>query len=167
MNPTLHPTWRVTFRAVAPVLARWLVGAAFLSMGFSKVLHPVEFLKLVRQYDLVHSYQLLNLIAAALPWLEVCCGLLLIAGIAVRGTAWLLVGLLLAFTAGIVHRALAIHAGGGMAFCAIRFDCGCGTGEVFVCRKLAENTLLILLAAVAGSSRCRAWCLRHSLFNRG
>lgn len=167
MNPPRPSTWRVAFPAVAPVLARWLVGAVFLGMGFNKVLHPVDFLKLVRQYDLVHSHQLLNLIAAGLPWLEVFCGLLLIVGIAVRGTALVLGGLLLAFTVGIVNRALAIHAGGALAFCAIRFDCGCGTGEVFVCRKLAENTLLILLAAVAVCSRNRAWCLRHSLFNRG
>ncbi len=166
MNPTHRPTWRVTFLAIAPVLARWLVGAVFLSMGIQKILHPIEFLKLVRQYDLVHSYQLLNLIAAGLPWLEVFCGLLLIAGSAVRGTALVLVGLLLAFTAGILNRALAIHAGGGLAFCAIRFDCGCGTGEVFVCRKLAENAVLTVLAAVVAWSRCRTGCLRYSLFNR-
>jgi len=166
MNAALQSTWRVSTRALVPVLARWLVGAVFLVMGFNKVLHPVEFLKLVRQYDIVHSHHVLNLIAAALPGLEVFCGLLLIAGIAVRGSALVLAGMLVAFTAGIVKRAVAIHAGGELAFCAIRFDCGCGGGEVFVCRKLAENTLLTLLAIISVGSRNRTWCLWHSPFSR-
>jgi hypothetical protein len=94
------------------------------------------------------------------------CGLLLIAGIAVRGAALVLLGMLAAFTACVAQRAIAIHAGGGIAFCAIRFDCGCGTGEVLVCRKLVENALLALLAAVPVCSRSRVWCLWHSLTNR-
>ena len=53
------------------VVARWLLGAAFLYLGLNKALHPVEFLKLVRQYELVQSSLLLNLMAAILPWFEV------------------------------------------------------------------------------------------------
>lgn len=165
MIPT-YPPRRVTARAAAPVLARWLVGAVFLGMGLNKVLQPVDFLKLVRQYDMVHSHHVLNLIAAGLPWLEMFCGLLMMVGIAVRGSALVLAAMLVAFTAGIVNRAMAIHAGGGLPFCAIRFDCGCGGGEVLVCRKLAENTLLILLAAATVCSRSRTLCLWHSPFNR-
>ena len=40
---------------MAAVLARWLLGAAFLYTGLSKALHPVDFLKLLRQYDLVRK----------------------------------------------------------------------------------------------------------------
>ena len=42
--------------------------------------------------------------------------------------------------------ALALHAGGAVPFCAIRFDCGCGGGEVAICRKLVENTILFGMA---------------------
>ena len=50
------------------VLARWFLGAVFLYFGLNKALHPVEFLKLARQYDLTQDPLLLNSIAAALPW---------------------------------------------------------------------------------------------------
>jgi uncharacterized membrane protein YphA (DoxX/SURF4 family) len=137
----------------AGVPARWLLGAVFVYMGLSKALHPVEFLKVIRQYETVQSPFLLNLIAAALPWFEVVCGALLLTGIAVRGSAFVLLGLLVPFTGMILHRALALHA--AVPFCAIKFDCGCGSGEVFICRKLLENTVLILLSGwlLAGSGR--------------
>jgi uncharacterized membrane protein YphA (DoxX/SURF4 family) len=80
-------SWKRTAADIFAVLARWLLGAVFLYMGLNKALHPVEFLKMVRQYDLVQSSLLLNSIAAALPWFEVFCGLLLLAGVAVDGGA--------------------------------------------------------------------------------
>jgi uncharacterized membrane protein YphA (DoxX/SURF4 family) len=111
------------------VLARWLLGALFLYMGLSKALHPVDFLKLLRQYDLTQSSLLLNSMAAALPWFEVFCGLLLLAGIAVRGTALTLLVMLVPFTGVVLHRALLLQAALNIPFCAVKFDCGCGTAR--------------------------------------
>jgi uncharacterized membrane protein YphA (DoxX/SURF4 family) len=128
------------------VLARWLLGAVFLYMGLSKALNPVDFLKLLRQYDCTQSSLLLNSLAAALPWFEVFCGLLLLAGIAVRGTALTLMVMLVPFTLLMLHRALAIQSALAIPFCAVKFDCGCGGGEEFICRKLLENILLVLLS---------------------
>ena len=136
-----------------PIRAGWLVLA----------LDPVDFLKLVRQYDMVQNHFLLNLIASTLPWFEVYCALLLLAGVAVRGTALMILGMLIPFTAVVLNRALAIHAAGQLAFCAIKFDCGCGTGEVFICHKLAENTLLAFIAFVLLCWPNARFCLRHSL----
>jgi uncharacterized membrane protein YphA (DoxX/SURF4 family) len=137
------PSRTVSFGAL---LARWLLAALFLYMGANKALNPVEFLKLVRQYDILHTPFLLNFVASTLPWFEIFCGLLLLLGVAVRGTAVMLVGMLVPFTAVILTRALEIHGAGNIAFCAIKFDCGCGSGAVLICRKLAENTLLIALS---------------------
>src|SRR6476620_3739017 len=80
------------------VLARWILGGMFVYMGLHKALDPVEFLKLVRQYEMVNSSFVLNSIAAALPWFEVFCGLLLLTGVAVRGAALMLVAMLIPFT---------------------------------------------------------------------
>ena len=148
MNPARESNWQGPAGTLALVLARWLLGGLFLYMGLDKALHPVEFLKLLRQYDIIQSHLMLNLTAATLPWFEVCCGLLLLAGVAVRGTALVLGVMLVSFTAMVLQRAVAIHAAGGMPFCAIKFDCGCGAGEVFICRKLAENAGLILLCCL-------------------
>lgn len=145
------------------VLARWLVGAAFLYMGLNKALHAVEFLKLLRQYDLTQNSLLLNSVAAALPWFEVFCGLLLLAGVAVRGTALVLLVMLMPFTWVVLYRALQLEAAQNIPFCAVKFDCGCGTGEEFVCRKLLENILLILLAGWVLAGRGRQLSLRFSL----
>ena len=136
----------------------------FIYMGLNKALHPVDFLKMVHQYDLVNTPLLLNLVAAGLPWFEIYCGLLLVFGVAVRGTALLLVAMLIPFTLVVLRRALAIHAAGDIAFCAIKFDCGCGNGEVFICRKILENTLLTALALFLICRRKHWLALRPALF---
>jgi uncharacterized membrane protein YphA (DoxX/SURF4 family) len=122
--------------------ARLFLGAFFIYMGLKKALHPVEFLKLIRQYDIFHDYLWLNLVASTLPWFETFCGLLLLIGIAVRGTAVMLVTMLLPFSFVVLMRALDIRETSGLPFCAIKFDCGCGAGEVLICAKLAENLFL-------------------------
>jgi uncharacterized membrane protein YphA (DoxX/SURF4 family) len=162
---TLRSTKNVWMAEMAGLLARWFLGAVFVCLGFSKALHPVEFLKLIRQYDAVHTPWLLNSIAAALPWFEVVCGALLLAGIAVRGSALLVTGFLVLFTWMVVHRALALQL--GIPFCAIKFDCGCGAGEVFICRKLLENAGLTLLSTWLLAGRGRRFCLRYRLTQHG
>ena len=145
------------------VVARWSLGALFVYTGLEKGLDPVSFLKLVRQYDMVQTPFLLNSIAATLPWFEVFCGALLLAGIAVRGTALTLTGVLIPFTGVVWHRALILQGAKAIPFCAVKFDCGCGMGEEFICRKLLENAGLILLAFWLLAGRGRILALRYSL----
>ncbi len=142
---------------------RWVLGGCFIYMGLNKALHPAEFLKLVRQYDIVQWYLLLNLIATLLPWFEVFCGLLLVTGVAVRGSALMLVLMLVPFTLVVIRRALAIQTATGLAFCVIKFDCGCGTGEVLICRKIAENAAMVLVALGLMFCRTGRWSLRYAL----
>jgi uncharacterized membrane protein YphA (DoxX/SURF4 family) len=150
----------------ATVAARCLLGAIFIYTGLTKGLDPVSFLKLVRQYDMVHTPFLLNSIAATLPWFEIFCGALLLAGIAVRGTALTLAGVLIPFTAVVWHRALVLQGARAIPFCAVKFDCGCGMGEEFICRKLLENAGLIVLAFWLLAGRGRLLALRYSLSAR-
>jgi uncharacterized membrane protein YphA (DoxX/SURF4 family) len=147
----------------ASLLIRWLLGGYFIYMGLSKAIHPEAFLKLVRQYQLVNDPLVLNGIAASLPWFEVFCGLLLLAGVAVRGSALLLLLMLIPFTVIVLRRALAIAATQGLPFCAVKFDCGCGGGEVLICHKLLENSLLMLLSVRLLFARSRQLCARFTL----
>jgi uncharacterized membrane protein YphA (DoxX/SURF4 family) len=160
---TNPPSWRHAAVDTFTVLARWLLGATFLYLGLNKALDPVDFLKLVRQYDVVENSLLLNSIAAVLPWFEVFCGLLLLAGVAVRGTALVLIFTLVSFTILVFHRAMILQAALNIPFCAVKFDCGCGTGEEFICRKLLENFLLLLLSVWLLAGRGRTLSLRFSL----
>ena len=149
----------------AAVVGRWWLGGVFIYMGINKALpHPEYFLNLVRQYDLVTSPFLLNSIAAALPWFEVYCGLLLLLGVAVRGSGLVMAAMLVPFTLMVLKRALVIAATQGIPFCAVKFDCGCGAGEVGICHKLVETSVLLLLSAWMLTGRGRSLCLRFSLF---
>jgi hypothetical protein len=118
---------------------------------------------LVRQYDLTTNPFLLNSIAAALPWFEVFCGALLLAGVAVRGTALVCVLMLVPFTVVVVKRALALAAAKGLPFTAIKFDCGCGAGEVVIWHKVVENAAMVLLACWFMAGYGRKFCARYSL----
>ena len=89
---------------------------------------------------------------------------ILLLGVAVRGTALMLVTMLVPFTLVVLHHALQLHAAGSLPFCAIKFDCGCGAGEVFICRKLAENTVLTLASLFLVWRRDHRFALRASLF---
>lgn len=165
--PTTTPPalWQKRGLELLAVLARWVLGALFVYMGLSKALHPELFLKLVRQYELTTNPLLLNTLAAGLPWFEVFCGVLLLAGIAVRGTCLVLVAMLVPFTLVVLHRALLISSAQQLAFCAVKFDCGCGSGEVLICRKLVENIILIVFACWFVFSRSSRLCARFALFS--
>lgn len=145
------------------VLARWFVGGVFVYMGLVKALSPAEFLELVHQYGMTNTPLLLNAIAAALPWFEVFCGLLMFTGVGVRGTALVLLLMLAPFTGLVLRRALGISAADAIPLCAVNFDCGCGTGVTGICPKLVENCLLMFLSAWLMSGRGRQFCLRFSL----
>jgi len=144
-------------------LARWFLAVVFIYMGLSKALEPEQFLKLTRQYNLMSSPLLLNSVAATLPWFEIFCGILLLAGVAVRGTALVLIAMLVPFTVVVLKRALAIASAKSIAFCAVKFDCGCGGGEVLICHKLVENSFLILLACGLLIGHGRQLAARFSL----
>jgi uncharacterized membrane protein YphA (DoxX/SURF4 family) len=136
--------------------------------GWIELSGPVEFLKLIREYEMIpdQAWGLLNVAAVAVPWVEVLCGLLLIFGVAVRGSALLLLLLLIGFTVMIALRAIRIFNAADIPFCSIKFDCGCGAGEVYACYKLPENLGLILLAVLALVSQSNRFCLRKRLFAR-
>ncbi len=134
-------------------LVRWGLGGLLIYMGLMKVMDPVTFLKSVRQYGILEGPPWLNLVAVGLPWFEILCGVLWVLGVWMRGaSAWVLV-MLVSFTVLVWRHALGLQAVSGMPFCDIRFDCGCGTGEVQVCGKLGENLVLIVATL---------WVLLHS-----
>jgi uncharacterized membrane protein YphA (DoxX/SURF4 family) len=152
--------------AILAIIARWVLGAAFVYMGLHKVLGPAEFLGLVRQYNLTNNSFILNSIAAALPWFEVFCGLLLLLGVAVRGAALVVLAMLLPFSIVVLKRALAMAATQGLAFCAVKFDCGCGSGEIVICNKLIENSGLMLICLWLIFGAQQKLSLRYSLMKK-
>jgi uncharacterized membrane protein YphA (DoxX/SURF4 family) len=156
---------RVDDTGVPLLIARLIIGGLFVYMGLVKAADPVEFMKLIREYEMVPAgaWWMMNVMAALLPWVEVACGVLMVAGVALRGTASVALAMLVVFTAAIAARAIGVYHAGGIAFCDIQFDCGCGAGVVYICTKLPENVALSLLAIVVLLSRSRRFCLRGDL----
>lgn len=149
--------------------ARLAVGGVFLALGLAKWHDPVAFLKALRAYDMfpAGSPWLMNATAAALPGAEILCGLLVLAGTALRGTALFLGAMLLVFTVAIAARAAALAELDSVALCAVAFDCGCGSGVQNACRKLAENAGLLVACGVLLVSRSRRWCLAPRVVGGG
>ena len=78
--------FRQNMSSLVTLLARWLLGGFIFYTGVSKAMDPVGFLKLIQQYNVIQNHVVLNSIAAILPWFEIFCGLLMVTGIAIRGT---------------------------------------------------------------------------------
>jgi uncharacterized membrane protein YphA (DoxX/SURF4 family) len=127
--------------------------------------NPVDFLKLIREYHIIPESMpmVLNLVAAVLPWLEVLCGIFLVLGVGIRGTSLLIVILMTAFTVMVTSRALHIYNIQDIAFCDIKFDCGCGAGVVYICYKIPENLFLLAVSLGLLFSRSRRLCLKRDL----
>jgi uncharacterized membrane protein YphA (DoxX/SURF4 family) len=160
----IFATWRQISDRLGTI-ARWSVGGVFVYMGAAKALHPENFLKLVHEYDLPVGYFWLNATAALLPWLEIFCGLLLLTGIAVRGASLLLAIMLIGFTGLIGHRAWQIMSAQAIPFWAVRFDCGCGNGEMLAGIKILENIGLLLFLWLFLGGLGKMLCLRHCIFS--
>ncbi len=150
---------------VIALVARLILGVCFVYMGISKALlhDPQDFLKQVHEYGVVSNPFILNSIGSALPWFEIFSGLLLLLGIGVRGTALVVAAMLVPFTLLVLRRGLAIADLQHLAICAVKFNCGCGSGDVFLCTKLLENSALIALALWLVWRPVGTFCARFAL----
>ena len=147
-------------RTLPGVLARLVLAGVFVALGVLKARDPIAFLKILREYGVLAPGLPMNAAAAVLPYFEIGLGLLLFFGVAVRGAALVSLALLALFSAALVHRGMAVAEARELAFCAVSFDCGCGTGVVPLCRKLGENAVLLLLSGyVLASSKALSFAL--------
>jgi len=100
--------------AIYAVLLRLVLGGVFLWAGATKIPDPALFAQTIRSYEAL-PLPVVHPAAIALPWVEALVGLLLIAGVWVRSSAWVALLLLFAFVAAL---SVGIYIKGN-------FDCGC------------------------------------------
>jgi uncharacterized membrane protein YphA (DoxX/SURF4 family) len=141
------------------LLSRFVLGLIFLSYGINKVADPIGFLKSINNYGILPTSPvwILNGIAVILPVAEILCGLLLLAGLALRPAALIVTGMLCVFTPAVYFL------GAGLvgtqpeftSLCAVIADCGCGAGPIPICEKLMTNTGLLLLSLWAFLSKSK------------
>jgi len=152
---------RLDASGVPLLIARVILGVIFIYMGSMKFGSPFEFLKQVRQYEMLPETPAiyLNATAIVLPWLEIVAGVALLIGLRIRGAAVAIALMLLVFTHAILIRGLHILSEQGGSFFDVVFDCGCGSGPVTIWIKLLGNVGFFVLTTVVLFSRSRRFCL--------
>lgn len=76
--------------------ARVVLGCIFIVASLDKIIHPELFARTVYNYQLLPEVAV-NVVALWIPWLELVGGVLLLLGLWVQGSVFLLTGLLLVF----------------------------------------------------------------------
>lgn len=140
------------------LLLRLILGCALVFASVGKIADPSAFATSILHYKVV-SGTLALLIATVLPWLELLCGLGLIAGIFLQGSA-LLAGILMAGFTFLVGSALARG---------LDISCGCFTQDPIAAKigwwKIPENLGLTAAALVLFLRRSR-WLSAEQYFER-
>jgi len=103
------------------LLGRWLalafrlyLGGVFVYASVYKIGYAAEFAETVASYQIIPALAV-NSVALVLPWLELICGSLLVAGVRVRTVSAMLGGLLVVFCAAVLINLLR----------ETPIDCGC------------------------------------------
>ena len=131
------------FKGPVVLIARLILGGVFIYASLDKIAHPAEFAKAIGNYHVV-PFGLENLMALALPWLELIAGICLIAGIMVDGTTIMVILMNIVFIFAI-SQALARG---------ISIECGCfsvtteGGDNIGIQTILRDIGYLVLAAVV-------------------
>ncbi len=126
--------------------ARILLAGVFIYAALQKVDKPLLFADEIRMYGVIDRGPLLYFMAIVLPWMEIFCGVSLLTGLLMRGSALILFLFNVMYIGVITYRTLGIMNAEGTAFTSVYFDCGCGFGATYAWKKLLEDAGLLLLA---------------------
>ncbi|MBI1803087.1 MAG: DoxX family membrane protein [Ignavibacteriae bacterium] len=105
---------RILAHPYVVLLVRCFLGVVFVIAAIEKIAIPETFAISVEAYKLIPTY-VINVFALVIPWVELVCGLFLIAGVFVRASSALLSGLLAVFVVALISALLR----------ELKIDCGC------------------------------------------
>jgi len=118
--------------------ARVVLGCIFIVASLDKIIHPELFARTVYNYQLLPEVAV-NVVALWIPWLELVGGVLLLLGLWVQGSVFLLTGLLLVFLG-----ALGFNLARGLDVA-----CGCfstSSKDSVTARTLLRDSLFLVVA---------------------
>ena len=135
-------TMKSAYRDIDPgpglaLVARLILGSLFVYASIDKVAYPDAFVRIVQNYRLLPT-PLTHLFSIVLPWVELCCGVFLLAGVRVRANALIIAGMLAMFIV-----AVTINLARGLDM-----SCGCFTvdgGRQLGFALLVEDMILFAL----------------------
>lgn len=95
------------------ILARMALGIVFLVAAWDKIVDPLAFAKIIRNYQILPDAAVAG-VALVLPWIEVVVGMCLVTGFAARGaalSACLMMAVFLSAMAWAQHKGIATQCG--------------------------------------------------------
>ncbi len=132
--------------------ARMILGLTFVVASVDKIAEPALFAKAIENYKLISGWPAMT-VATILPWLELLCGLSILAGWYLRGSSLLLSTLLIAFTLAVITGLVR----------GLDISCGCFTLDPAVNKigwqKVIENVGLTLTGLILYYSRTQKFVL--------
>jgi putative oxidoreductase len=120
---------------------RLIIGGIFIYASIGKLFNPVEFGSAIRSYDMLPLFSI-GFLSVIIPFIEFLCGLFLILGIFKRGSAFIIMLMLVFFLLGL-----------GQAYArGLSIDCGCfsvsasspAEGGVYLLMRIAEDVLMLI-----------------------
>jgi uncharacterized membrane protein YphA (DoxX/SURF4 family) len=119
---------------------RLTLGVVFIYASIDKIDKPGGFAEAIYNYRMM-PHATINLMAIVMPWLELICGILIIIGLFVRGSALLIGFMLLVF---VVAISFALVRG-------LDISCGCFKvegGHTLALGLLVRDVLMLIAAAI-------------------
>jgi len=129
---------------------RWLIGMIFVYASFHKIADPSGFAKIIYGYGLFPNISV-NLIAIAVPFIELTAGTALIAGVYPKSAALIISGLVVLFMIAVSANLIRGH----------EFDCGC-----FSSKAATSESAWISLIRNIGLLGMGVWVYRYPLSRR-
>jgi uncharacterized membrane protein YphA (DoxX/SURF4 family) len=110
-----------------------LVGLVFIYASIEKISSPAYFAGTIQNYQIIPD-SMLNIVAITLPWLELVCGVLLLAGVWHRSAAFIISLLMIVFIIAILSAILR----------GLDIECGCfGSGTSADWTRIIEDLFLL------------------------
>jgi len=127
---------------------RLALAAVFIYAGLQKIGKPLAFADEIEMYKVLGYGPLLYCVAIVLPWIELLCGISLVTGVFLRGSALILLIVNAVFIVVIAFRTVNVMAEEGIGFLEVYFDCGCGFGATYAWKKLIEDLIFLALSCI-------------------
>ncbi len=121
------------------LIARLFLGGLFIYASLYKIIDPESFAQSIRNYQLLPP-ETTNVVALTLPWIEFIAGALLILGVETKPAALVIVGMLAAFSVGLIRA----------WWIGLNIDCGCfsatesGTGDITPLTIVRDSSLILV-----------------------
>lgn len=126
-----------TIKSTIAIIIRLILGFLFIYASLDKIIYPSKFAEVIYNYRLL-PVELVNICAILVPWIEVFIGVMLLIGIWVDASAFMLSGITFVFTFLIIS---AIFRG-------LNIECGCfsldAEGSLVSWKRVIEDILILI-----------------------